>query len=124
MARPTTRAVAIRLGAGEGSVMGCPPESISAKRERQADLSELLPPRYNRTARPQSPDIPRSRSRRVAFMLPRPPADLAATLAPAIFRTNLEQPGFAHLDLGPAGTPAAFRAVLIALGQALARLYQ
>src|SRR5262245_34855367 len=50
--------------------------------------------------------------------------ELAGSLAPAIFRTTLEQPGFAHLDLGSGGSPVPFRALLIGLGQALARHYQ
>ena len=32
-----------------------------------------------------------------------------AEMARRVFRTNLAQPGFSHLDLGPDGTPEAFQ---------------
>jgi hypothetical protein len=54
-----------------------------------------------------------------------PNADaLAVQVAPLVFRTDLESPGFALLEFGTGLTPAAFRGLVIRLGQALARCYR
>jgi hypothetical protein len=52
------------------------------------------------------------------------PAALAVEAAPLVFRTDLDQPGFAHFDLGTGPEPSAFRGLLVAVGRALAGLYQ
>ncbi len=49
---------------------------------------------------------------------------LAARVAPAVFRTDFTAPGFALLDLGTELAPRDFRARLLALGTALAELYE
>src|SRR5262245_32148457 len=51
-------------------------------------------------------------------------AGLAGRVAPAVFRTDFEAPGWALLDLGLGLEPRAFRGLLVALGEALAGLYQ
>jgi hypothetical protein len=48
---------------------------------------------------------------------------LAARLAPDVFRTDFDAPGYALLDLGAEMTPRDFRAALVGLGEALAREY-
>jgi hypothetical protein len=50
--------------------------------------------------------------------------DLAGRIAPEVFRTSLESPGFVLLDLGDHLAPRAFRALLVGLGQALDLDYQ
>ena len=52
------------------------------------------------------------------------PAALAVEAAPLVFRTDLDQPGFAHFDLGTGLEPSAFRRLLVRAGQALANLYE
>ncbi len=49
---------------------------------------------------------------------------LAAGIAPAVFRTELTGPGYALVDLGTAHTPPTFRALVVRLGEALADEYQ
>jgi hypothetical protein len=49
---------------------------------------------------------------------------LAARIAPAVFRTDLAGPGYALLDLGTEYAPHDFRALLVRLGEALADEYQ
>jgi hypothetical protein len=49
--------------------------------------------------------------------------NLAAQVAPLVFRTELTAPGFALLDLGIGLSPHDFRDLVIRLGQALARYY-
>jgi hypothetical protein len=49
---------------------------------------------------------------------------LAARIAPDVFRTDLSYPGFALVALGPRHTPRAFRALLVRLGEALEDEYQ
>ena len=50
-------------------------------------------------------------------------ARLVEAVAPLVFRTDLEAPGFVLLDLGREHSPAPFRAHLVALGRALADHY-
>ena len=50
-------------------------------------------------------------------------ARLVEAVAPLVFRTDLEAPGFMLLDLGLEHTPEGFRAHLIALGRALSDHY-
>jgi hypothetical protein len=50
-------------------------------------------------------------------------ARLVETVAPLVFRTDLEAPGFMLLDLGREHSPEGFRAHLVALGRALADHY-
>jgi hypothetical protein len=49
---------------------------------------------------------------------------LVARVADLVFRTDLDQPGFALLDLGTDCTPADFRAALVALTAALDAVYR
>ena len=50
-------------------------------------------------------------------------ARVVEAIAPLVFRTDLEAPGFMLLDLGREHSPARFRANLIDLGHALADYY-
>jgi hypothetical protein len=47
-----------------------------------------------------------------------------ATMALRVFRTDLTQPGFSHLDLGESGTPDEFREVLTRLAAELGEAYR
>src|SRR5947208_4943690 len=49
---------------------------------------------------------------------------VAAHIAPDVFRTDLSRPGWALLDLGNTGAPRDFRALLVRLGEALADEYR
>ena len=49
---------------------------------------------------------------------------LAARIAPDVFRTDLSRPGYALVDLGTEHTPCDFRGLLVGLGAALADEYQ
>src|SRR5213078_1223136 len=51
-------------------------------------------------------------------------ARLVEAVAPLVFRTDLEAPGYVLLDQGTDQTPARFRAHLVDLGHALARHYR
>jgi hypothetical protein len=55
---------------------------------------------------------------------PHDPAALASAIAPELFRTSLDRPGFAHLLLGTGLTPPAFRVLLVDVGRALAAHYE
>jgi hypothetical protein len=51
-------------------------------------------------------------------------AEQALAMARRVFRTDLTQTGFSHLDLGPSGTPEEFRDVLAGLAAELGEAYR